>query len=174
MPDLKSIPDDTKWMLAARCAASLPAMYDVVFRPVAGERYDELEQEIWIELSKLSFDIARSLKLPVKNAQEIAESLRTVYTILFGPEYKAEAIEVGEDGSVIVVRHCPFLRPGGGGSQDGVFHRCMVFSLSSQKGFNPKYASRFVRAMCMGDRQCEIRVEPDKEQGKPGEKKDTK
>ncbi len=28
MPDLKSIPDDTKWQLAAKLAALLPALYD--------------------------------------------------------------------------------------------------------------------------------------------------
>ena len=37
MPDLKSIPDDVKWRLAADCAARLPALYDVAFRKVLGE-----------------------------------------------------------------------------------------------------------------------------------------
>jgi hypothetical protein len=162
--DLKSIPDDVKWRLAAQCAARLPAMYDVVFRPVVKENYDELEQEIWVGLAKLSLEIARSLQLPVKNAQQIAESMRTVNTILFGPDYKGEMIEVGDDGAVIVVKHCPFLKEGSviGAPQNGTFRRCMAFALTSQKDFNPKYASRFVRAMCMGDRQCEIKVEAEK------------
>ncbi len=77
-------------------------------------------------------------------------------TILFGPDAKGEVIEVGEDGAVIIVKRCPFLF---GGSAVGIpyeraFHRCLAFNLSSQKKLNPDYASRYVRAMCMGDRQC--------------------
>ncbi len=165
MPDLRSIPDATKWRLAAQCAARLPAMYDTVFRPVAKDNYDELEQAIWVELATLSLEIARTLQLPVRNAQEIAQSLVMVNTILFGPEYKGESIEVGEDGAVIMVKRCPLVAEGRGAgtSTDGVFRRCMAFTLTSQNNFNPKYSSRFVRAMCMGDRQCEIKVEPEKE-----------
>lgn len=173
MPDLRSIPDETKWQLAARCAARLPAMYDIVFRPVAGEKFDELEQEIWAELAVLSLDTARSLKLPVRNAKEVAESMRVVNTILFGPEYKGETIDVGEDGAVIIIRHCPFLAGGGssGAGADRTFNRCMAFTLSSQQQFNPHYSSRFVRAICMGDRQCEIKVEKEKAQdNKPASK----
>jgi len=148
-------------------------MYEVVFRPVAQENYDELEQGIWVELAKLSLDIAQTLQLPVRNAQEIAQSLVLVNAILFGPEYKGESIEVGDDGAVIMVRRCPLLSEGGsaGGSPNGAFRRCMAFTLTSQNNFNPKYASRFVRAMCMGDRQCEIKVEPEKEPQK-GKKMD--
>jgi len=150
-------------------------MYDTVFRPVAGKKYDKLEQEVWIRLAEFSFEIAHSLQLPVRNAQEIAESLRTVTAVLFGPDYKGEIIEVGEDGAVIIVKRCPFLLDGGiGGIPDGTFHRCMAFTLTSQKNFNPKYAARYVRAMCMGDRQCEIKVEPEKvEPEKEPEKKGT-
>ncbi|MEI7856927.1 MAG: hypothetical protein WCH85_05420 [Methanomicrobiales archaeon] len=56
MPDLKSIPDDIKWRLAADCAARLPALYDVAFRKVLGEKYDGIEREIWIELLKTGPD----------------------------------------------------------------------------------------------------------------------
>jgi len=35
-----------------------------------------------------------------------------------------------------------------------------------QKILNPKYKSRYVRAICMGDRQCEIKVDVDTEIGK--------
>lgn len=173
MPDLRSIPDETKWKLAAECAASLPVMYDIVFRPTVGERYDELEQEIWIELANLSFDIAKSLQLQVKNAQDLAESMTMVMAILFGPDYKGEVIDVGEDGAVIIVKRCPLLAQTGavGASPERTFHRCLVFNLTTQKNLNPKYASRYVRAMCMGDRQCEIKVEVDTEKPKKQEAK---
>lgn len=168
MPDLRSVTDETKWRLAARCAARLPAMYDAAFRERVGDDYDKLEQEIWMELARLSLEIARTLQLPVRNAAEVAKSLLMVNTILFGPDYKGESIEVGDDGGVIIVRRCPFLAEGGniGIPPARAFHRCMAFTLTSQNNFNPKFSSRFVRAMCMGDRQCEIKVETDKEEGK--------
>ena len=50
MPDLKDIPDAVRWRFAAGCAATLPALYDVAFREALGEKYDALEQEIWMGL----------------------------------------------------------------------------------------------------------------------------
>lgn len=162
MITLKTIPDDVKWRLAARCAATIPAMYESAFRETVGSQYDKLEQKIWIQLAHLSLEIAGSLQLPVKTAQELAESLRTVTAILFGPDYKGEVLEIGDDGAVVIIRHCPHIRPDirAGTSPDGIFHRCMAFTLSSQNILNRKFTSRFVRAMCMGDRQCELKIEP--------------
>ena len=162
MPDLKSIPDDTKWQISARCAATLPALFDAAIRPVAGGKCDELGQQVGIALADLTFDIARALRFPVTNAKEIGTCLQTINAVLFGPEFKGEVIAVGDDGAVVIVRRCPHLvQAGACGSREGKFHRCMAFNLASQKRLNPEYASRFVRAMCMGDRQCEMKIEPD-------------
>ena len=76
MPDLKSIPDEVKWRLAAQLAALLPALYDNAYRGVVGEKYDEIEQEIWMELSRMASDIVHDLSLPMNNAGELADSLR--------------------------------------------------------------------------------------------------
>jgi hypothetical protein len=50
-----------------------------------------------------------------------------------------------------------------GASQDRAFKRCLAFNLSTQKSLNPNYKSRYVKALCMGDRQCEIKVDREKE-----------
>ena len=173
MRDLRSIPDDVKWKISAKGAARLPAMYEIVFSPVAGDRYDELEQEIWVEFSKFGFDIARSLQLPITSAEDLAQSMSIVRAILFGPDYKDEVMEVDENGSVVIVKHCPFVAEaaGMGASPDRAFKRCLAFTLSTQKSLNPKYKSRFVKAMCMGDRQCEIKVDRDAEHTKKQEPK---
>jgi hypothetical protein len=166
VPDLRSVPDETKWQIATHYAAHMTAIYESVFRPVVQDRYDELEQEVWMHMAQYSLEIARSLELPVGTARDLAESLRLVSSLFFGPGYKGELIEVGKDGAVIIIRRCPALA---GDScspipNDGTFRRCMAFTLASQKKMNPGYSSRFVRAMCMGDRQCEIKIEPEKEQ----------
>ena len=175
MEDHRNIPDATKWRLAAECAAQLPALYDAAFRPVVGERYNDIEQEIWMELSRTASDIARNLKLPTGNARDLAESLRTVMVILFGPGFKNEAIDVAEDAAVIVIKRCPLLDEGCpvGADGAGTFHKCMALTLTAVPRLNKNYSARFVRTMCSGDRQCEVKItrnEPSGPEKKPEKK----
>jgi hypothetical protein len=173
MPDLKSIPDDTKWRLAAQLAALLPALYESAYRGIVGEKYDEIEQEIWMVLSRKVSTIVRDLSLPASTASEIAESIRIVLTIWFGPDYKSEALEVSKDGTVVLIRRCPFLDAGHnlaiGGS--GTFQKCMALILTAVPQLNKNFSARFVRTMCTGDRQCEIKIFEVKKPGKDEEKK---
>ena len=171
MPDLKSIPDDVKWRLAARLAALLPALYEAAFRDVAGGKYDEIEQQIWMEISIIVGDIVRALSLPVSTAGELADSLRTVMAILFGPEYKSETLDFSDDGAVVLVKRCPLpaCRHDSGSGDTPAFNRCMALTLTTVPSLNKKYSARFVRTMCTGDRQCELKIEgvkPDKKDQK--------
>lgn len=160
MPDLESIPDGVKWRLAAKLAAYLPALYETAFREVAGGRYDEIEQDVWMELSFLVTGIVDELSLPAGNARELADSLRTVMTILFGPDYKSETLEFSDDRAVVLVKRCPLpercLSAGTGDTP--TFRRCMALTLATIPRLNRKYSARFVRTMCTGDRQCELKI----------------
>lgn len=160
MPGIGSIPDDVKWRIAAEFSAQLPAFYDMAFRDVVGEKYDDVEQEVWMEVSRKAFDIAKSLALPVVTPAELAETLRIVLLILFGPEFKGETLEVSKDGAVIIIRRCPLLAEsydaGTGGSR--TFRKCMAFILTGTPRLNKEFSARFVRTMCTGDRQCEIKI----------------
>nr|WP_320160925.1 hypothetical protein [uncultured Methanoregula sp.] len=160
MADINNIPDDVKWKLAAECAARLPALYDAAFREIAGDRYDGIEQVIWMELSRTAFEIAHTLSLPVGSAEDLAETLRTVMIILFGPGFRSESIRVSEDRAVIVVKRCPLIDTGTalgtGGSR--TFNKCMALTLTTIPHLNKNYTARFVRTMCDGDRQCEIKI----------------
>ena len=176
MLELKEIPDDVKWRLAAQCAASLPAMYDVAFRAVVGARYDTIEQEIWMELARLVYDAVRDLALPVKNARELATSMQIIMTIFFGPDNRGEAFEVSSDGAVLLIKRCPLLESGytRGAGDIRTFHKCMALVLTTIPLLNNKYSARYVRTMCTGDRQCEIKIEAQKqtEQKKPERKQE--
>jgi len=173
MSDLKSIPDDVKWRLAAKLAALLPALYESALRDVAGDRYDEIEQGIWMEISCVVDDIVRNLSLPVGNAGELADSLRTVMTILFGPDYKSETLEFSNDGAVVLVKRCPLPERCQDAKQGDTssFQRCMALTLTTIPHLNKKYSARFVRAMCTGDRQCELKIEATKPDKNQSEKK---
>ncbi len=142
MAGAHEIPDDVRWQMAARMLARLPAAYNAAFRPVLGQQYDELEQEIWMEL---------------------AGTIRTILYIFFGPEFSAEALEVAPERAVIIVKRCPFhtgaMEVGGGGDDCPVFRRCMAFTLTAVPLLNPEFTARFVRTLCTGDRQCEIKIE---------------
>ncbi|MHB8163834.1 MAG: hypothetical protein ACYDDV_05710 [Methanoregula sp.] len=164
MPDLKSIPYDVKWRLAADCAARLPAMYDVAFRKVLGDKFDDIERHIWIELSKRAFSIARDLSLPMNNAHDLAESMHIVMTILFGPDFRSETLDVSEDGSVILIKRCPLLSVAHetGALGEHTFPKCMALTLTTIPALKKDYSARYVRSMCTGDRQCEIKISPEK------------
>jgi len=172
MTNLKDIPDEVKWRLAANLAALLPALYEGAFRSVVGKKYDEIEQEIWMELSRMVFDIVRDLSLPTVTASEIADSLQIVMAILFGPDYKSETLEVSKGGAVVLVKRCPLpdnsLNAGTGDTT--TFHKCMALTLTTVPQLNKTYSARFVRTMCTGDRQCEIKIEevkqPDKDENR--------
>jgi hypothetical protein len=161
MPALKEIPGEVKWKYAAQCAATLPAMYDIAFSRTLGKKYEALEQEIWMELARSVQTIAHDLSLPVSTAHELAQSIRTATTILFGPEYGSEALELSGDNVVIIIKRCPFLIHGHMPAADHAhaFSRCMALTLTAVPLLNKKYAARFVRTMCTGDRQCEIKIE---------------
>ena len=173
MPHLKSIPDEVKWRLAAKLAALLPVLYESAYRGVVGEKYDEIEQEIWMELSRMALDIVQDLSLPTSTASELAESMRTVMTILFGPDYKSETLKVSKDGVVVLIKQCPLLESGHdlGAGGPGIFHKCMVLTLTTVPLLNKGYSARFVRTMCTGDRQCEIKIEEAKQPAQDEQKK---
>jgi hypothetical protein len=173
MPDLKDIPDDVKWRLAAQCAATLPSLYDATFRSIVGAQYDEREQELWMALSRMVRDIVQDLSLPVKTASDLTNSVQTVITILFGPEYRMETFEVSDDSAVILVKRCPFLTHGNlaGAAPQGFFSRCMALTLTTIPLLNKNYSARFVRSICMGDRHCEIKIEVAQQDGEKTVKK---
>jgi hypothetical protein len=158
--ELKDIPEDVRWRLAAEFAGKLPMMYEAAFRPLMGERYDEIEQEIWMELSRTAFEIARYLSLPVGTANQLAGTMRIILSILFGPGLSGDTLEVSSDRSVIIVKRCPLLEHGTGESLPihPAFRKCMAFTLTAVPLLNKKYSARFVRTMCSGDRQCEIKI----------------
>lgn len=168
-----SIPDDVKWKIAAEFSAELPALYDRAFRGIVGKQFDEIEQEVWMEASLRIFDIARDLALPVGTPAEIGETLRKILLILFGPEFRSETLEVSKEGAVIILRRCPLLSRGAdtGIPGENTFHTCLAFVLTGVPRLNKDFSARFIRTMCTGDRQCEIKIEKAKPETAPSDKK---
>ena len=161
MPDLKNIPDNVRWHYAAQCAAKLPALYEISFRDALGEKFAVLEQDIWMEIAKMVKEIAHTSSFPTGNAKEIAKAVQNATIILFGPEYGGEILEVSDDGAVILVKRCPFLVHSDtlASDHERAFSRCMALTLTAVPILNKDYTARFVRAMCTGDKRCEVKIE---------------
>ena len=160
MTNPRDIPDETKWRIATEFASRLPFRYEAAFRPLVGDRYDEIEQEIWMDLASTAVVIAGDLSLPLGSAEDIANTLQTVMVILFGPGFRNETIKVADNRSVILIKRCPFLerQTVSTGEQSPVFRRCMAFTLTAVPHLNRKFSARFVRTLCTGDRHCEIKI----------------
>jgi len=173
MPDLKDIPDAVRWKYAAGCAARLPALYEIAFHEAVGEKFGALEQEVWMELARIVQTIVEECSLPVRNANEIAHAMQIATIVLFGPEYGGEVMEVSDDRAAIIIRRCPFLYHSFSlsANHERTFARCMALTLTGVPLLNKNYTARFVRTVCTGDRQCEIKIEKKPEEEKGAEKK---
>lgn len=69
MASIEDIPLEKRWEIAAKSASAMPLMYDMHFRKVLGEKYDEIEQPLWIELGKELKNFATAMGLPSRNAK---------------------------------------------------------------------------------------------------------
>jgi hypothetical protein len=162
MVSIEDIPAEKRWEIAAKSASAVPIIYDMYFRKVLGEKYDEIEKLIWAEGGKEVKNIAMALGLPSDNAIEINEAFGVVGTILFGPEFKFELIEETKDRVVGKVIACPMLnraREMGLDSEIVNLKACMTLDKSAVENLNPKYVHRLNANMCSGSRYCEKIIE---------------
>ncbi|MGB8309745.1 MAG: hypothetical protein WCE65_07880, partial [Methanoregula sp.] len=122
-------------------------------------------------------EVVQICSLPVKTAPEIARSIQQATIILFGPEYGGEIIELADEGAVLLIKRCPFLVHSHSLAVDQkhTFSRCMALTLTTVPLLNTNYTARYVRTMCTGERQCELKIEKKQaSKEKEGEKSSSK
>jgi hypothetical protein len=154
------IPVEIRWEVAAKIASMLPVAYGIIFRDVVGADYDRLEQQVFVALAHEAKIVARTFSLPVGTARDLVATLAILNTVFFGPEIKSEQVSFENDRAVLLVRKCPMmLREQECHAQPGdVFNRCLAFTIAAIEELNPEYTLRFVRCMCQGDRNCEMKI----------------
>jgi hypothetical protein len=154
------IPYEMRWLVAAEIASLLPVVYGMAFRDMLGADYDRLEQQVWVALAHEATIVARTFSLPVENARDLSSTLEIIQTVFFGPEIKTEQVSFEGDRAVLLIRKCPLmLREQELAAHPGdVFNRCLAFSIAAIEQLNPEYTLRFVRGMCQGDRNCEMKI----------------
>lgn len=167
------IPEEMRWQVAAKIVSRLPVIYGMVFRDVVGSGYDRLEQQVFVALAHEAKIVARTFALPAGTARELASTLDILNTVFFGPEIKSELVSFESDRAVLLVRKCPMML----GEQElcsrhgDVFNRCLAFMIAAIEELNPEYTLRFVRGMCQGDRNCEMKIITKKAAEEAGKKK---
>jgi hypothetical protein len=96
MMELKDIPAEMRWAIAAKSATAMAWAYGTAFQAVIAKKYFEISQQIWKEGGKEAKRLADTLGLPAGNAIEVDNSLGIISVILYGPEFKWDVIEDGE------------------------------------------------------------------------------
>jgi len=162
MISIEDITSDKRWEIAAKSASAMPLIYDMHFRKVLGEKYDEIERSIWTEGGKEVKNLATALGLPSDNAIEVNEAFGVIGTILFGPEFRFGIVEATKDRVVQKVIECPILnmaREMGLHPETVALKACMTFHKSAVENLNPEYTHRLNANMCSGSRYCEMIIE---------------
>jgi hypothetical protein len=167
------IPIEIRWEVAAKIASMLPVAYGIIFRDVVGADYDRLEQQVFVALAHEAKIVALTFSLPLGTARDLVATLAILNTVFFGPEIKSEQVSFESDRAVLLVRKCPLmLREQECHAHRGdVFNRCLAFTIAAVEELNPEYTLRFVRAMCQGDRNCEMKIITKKAAEEEGKKK---
>jgi hypothetical protein len=158
---MREISPELRWQLATRSASRLPVLATAVLRTRLGEDYeDHFAEEIWCHVGAEASDIAKGLDLPVRPADQLAGSLLEILRILFGPEYRGEILDLAPERAVLLIGRCPLLKRAleMGESSSAFFHPCLAFCVSATESLHAEYSVRFIRAMCLGDKNCELRV----------------
>jgi hypothetical protein len=162
MVNIEDIPAEQRWEIAARAASAIPFAYDIAFREAIGEKYDEIEQPIYLEAGKEFKNLASALGLPTGNAREINETFGAIMTILYGPELKGETTEEGDNRTVGKVTQCPMLNRAVEMELDPkivVLTACQTYGKSAIENLNQGFTQQVNKRMCSGDPYCEMVIE---------------
>jgi len=162
MVSIENIPVEQRWEIATGAASSIPLAYDMAFREVLGEKYNEIERPIYIEVGKEFKNLASALGLPVGNVREVSQTFGIIGTIINGPEMKTEITEKSDDRTVVKVIQCPVLNRAvemGLDPKIVALTAYQTYLKSAVENLNPELTQQSNKKMCSGDPYCEMVIE---------------
>ncbi len=168
MADIKRIPAEARWKLATRAATALFVASARAYREATKGQFiaemDEADRIVWTEAGKEQAVIAKAFGMPVNNAENVAETFSLLSTVYLGAELKGKVRKEEGDRAVILTENCPFLKRA---QEQGIDPEancpgCIGYSKSAIQSLNSSYEVQFNEAMCRGDPQCVMRIEPRK------------
>ncbi len=159
---MREVTDAQRWQISSRITSFLTVLYGTGLERAEGERGNERAEEIWLFCGKEMAELIGGSGPAPRSAGELAVHLTDAMRIVFGTEYRSEVIEIEEERAVILMRSCPCLMRAAemGERPSVVFHVCLPFAISVVESLKKEFSARFVKGMCMGDRNCEILIAP--------------
>lgn len=154
--------DSMRWQMSSRINSFLSVLFGLGLHDLEPEAGDRLVEDIWYFCGKEMADLAKGCGSPPRTAGDLSVALTEVLKTIFGGEYRSEIIEISDERAVVLMRTCPCqLRALELGEDPSiVFHPCLSVAISLVEGLKNNYSARFVRGICMGDRNCEILIAP--------------
>ncbi|MDK2975511.1 MAG: hypothetical protein PWP08_1882 [Methanofollis sp.] len=163
MTGIEQIPADLKWSIATRAATAMPFAYNRMIAERFGGGFEEADLAIWQEAGKRQGALARGFAMPLKHAGDVARAYDTLSTLMLGPE-RQSLVKAARDRDCagIFVSSCPMCARAieTGADPHASCATCRTYGESAVESLNPAYGIAHLSGICVGDRQCEIRIEP--------------
>lgn len=162
MVEINQIPAEVRWSLATRAMTAVPIAYSQAVRRRFGSGFEDLDEEVWEEIGKSQAGLARAFNFPLRDAGDVARAFGTLSTLLLGPELQGE-MKVAEDRdcAAMYTTACPMVSRAReiGEETPSLCPACRAYTASAVAALNPEYEVTYRSGICVGDRQCEIRIE---------------
>ncbi|MBP2146841.1 hypothetical protein J2129_002295 [Methanofollis sp. W23] len=163
MVEINTIPVEVRWNLATRAMTAIPIAYSRGVRRRFGDGFEDLDEEIWKEVGKSQAGLARAFNFPLRNAGDVARAFGTLSVLLLGPELQGEVkIARSQDAATLCTTACPLVSRARevGEETPSLCQACRAYTETAVASLNPDYDVTYQSGICVGDHQCEIRIEP--------------
>ena len=160
MADTERIPIEARWRIATRSVSALTMGYEMALETALGEQYAGIVERVWRERGADAGVYASAFGMPVRNAREIAEALRAISRVVYGPEFETRLMRSSDDVAVVYTLECPLLNCTRemGGEPERACTSCRAFASAAVEGMNPAYALQFRSGMCLGEDHCQMNI----------------
>jgi hypothetical protein len=108
--NVDQVPAEARWAMATKgLTGALTAYKNVLLNMAGREKYDEILNQVWGQIGKMSAEMIKASGMKGDNAQSAANAYASSVMIAMGPEYQIEVVEASEDRTVMKITECPFL-----------------------------------------------------------------
>ncbi|QSZ67263.1 hypothetical protein RJ40_06980 [Methanofollis aquaemaris] len=163
MVEMNQIPAEVRWSLATRATTAIPIAYGRAIRGRFGSGFEDLDEEVWEEIGKSQAGLARAFNFPLRDAGDVARAFGTLSVLLLGPELQGEVkVAEGRDCAALYTTACPMVSRARevGEETNSLCPACRAYTATAVSSLNPEYGVTYRSGICVGDRRCEVQIEP--------------
>ena len=159
---IDKIPERMRWEIATKGLTGAYTAIAVALKDAVGEnKYNEFNGPLWYQAGKGVKELADTLGLNTKTADDIAIVFELATVVSMGPEFNWEIVESSEDKCVMRNAKCPWHERFkelnlsfdycGSGHQKWCQGAC--------DSLNPNFTATLSKSMVRGDAYCETIIE---------------